>query len=133
KKPTVGRSAELATLMASFDAAARGQGAFVCVTGESGLGKTTFVEHFLEELGERSVDFAVARGRCSERLAGTEAYLPFLEALESLLRSVHGTTMTRVMKDLAPAWYAQLIPASADELPPSERKSVAQDNALDRS
>ena len=48
----------------------------------------------------------IARGRCSERLAGAEAYLPFLEALDSLIRG--NPSIARVMKTMAPSWYVQL-------------------------
>jgi len=48
----------------------------------------------------------IARGRCSERLAGTEAYLPLLEALESLLPGGSNPAMARLMKQIAPTWYA---------------------------
>jgi predicted ATPase len=61
----------------------------------------------------------VARGRCSERLAGTEAYLPLLEALDSLLRGDGGGSAARVMRLVAPAWYAQLAPAASDDAPPT--------------
>jgi Ni2+-binding GTPase involved in maturation of urease and hydrogenase len=55
----------------------------LCVAGEPGLGKTTLVETFLDELAASDVTCSVARGRCSERLAGTEAYLPIVEVLGS--------------------------------------------------
>src|SRR5262249_55177220 len=57
----------------------------------------------------------LARGRCSERLAGTEGYLPWLEALGNLLRggeaaikTLNAATIPRQMRQLAPTWYAQL-------------------------
>src|SRR5262249_40541718 len=80
---TVGRQNVRSELGRAFDWAAAGQGLFLCVTGEPGIGKTTLVEDFLSELAATGRRCALARGRCSERLAGTEAYLPFLEALES--------------------------------------------------
>jgi predicted ATPase len=60
-----------------------------------------------------------ARGRCSERLAGTEAYLPLLEALESLLRdgTARGSELgshAATMRQLAPTWYAQVVPLWGD-------------------
>src|SRR5262249_2929664 len=57
---------------------------------------------------------ALARGRCSERLAGTEAYLPFLEALDSLLHGEGGAAAAQAMKVLAPTWYVQLAPLADD-------------------
>ena len=77
---TVGRETERYELHAAFNAT---RGSLVCVAGEPGIGKTTLVEDFLTELTTRN-SCTIARGRCSERLAGTEAYLPLLEALESL-------------------------------------------------
>ena len=57
---------------------------------------------------------ALARGRCSERLAGTEAYLPFLEALDSLLHGDRGEAAAQVMKIVAPTWYVQVVPLAAE-------------------
>jgi predicted ATPase len=107
---TVGRAGERAGLLAAFEAAADGQGSVVCVTGEAGLGKTTLVEGVLEELADGGRLHGIARGRCSERLAGAEAYLPLLEALDSLLRGTGGASVAPVMKLVAPAWYVQLAP-----------------------
>src|SRR5262245_40408388 len=70
----VGRDTERGILRESFESAAAGRGHVVCVTGEAGLGKTALVEDFLEELSADGRLFGLARGRCSERLAGTEAY-----------------------------------------------------------
>ena len=61
------------------------------------------------------LDERLAHGRCSERLAGTEAYLPFLEALESLLRGEDGEAVARLMKVIAPTWYAQVVPLAAED------------------
>ena len=91
----------------------------MCLAGEPGIGKTTLVEAFLADVaaGGRST---IARGRCSERLAGTEAYLPLLEALESLLQDGNHSDVAAVMKQAAPTWYAQVAPAStgSDESAP---------------
>jgi predicted ATPase len=113
KRHFVGRQKELAELGRAFEVAAAGQGLFLCVTGEPGIGKTTLVEDFLSELAATGRPCALARGRCSERLAGTEAYLPFLEAVESLLHGDGGEAAARVMKATAPNWYAQVAPPAA--------------------
>jgi predicted ATPase len=115
QRHTVGRQNELAELGRAFESAAAGQGLFLCVTGEPGIGKTTLVDDFLSELATTGRPCALARGRCSERLAGTEAYLPFLEALESLLEGVGGEAAARVMKATAPNWYAQVAPLAAED------------------
>ena len=55
-----------------------------------------------------SRSFPLRRGRCSERLAGAEAYLPLIEALESLLRGPEGRSVGELMQRTAPSWYAQV-------------------------
>src|SRR5262249_28094056 len=115
RPPTVGRGQERAALRAGFESAAAGRGLLLCVTGEPGLGKTTLVEDFLEELASGGRPCGVRPGRCSERLAGAEAYLPFLEALDSLLRGDGGAAAARLMKAVAPTWYAQVAPQAAGD------------------
>jgi hypothetical protein len=112
---TVGRQAEQAALRASFGSAATGRGLIVCVTGEPGLGKTALVEEFLDELTVRDQPPFLARARCSERLAGTEAYLPFLEAIDSLVQGAGGAAVAQVMKVVAPSWYVQLVPLATED------------------
>jgi predicted ATPase len=108
---TVGREQERKDLRAAFDQASAGRGSLLCVAGEPGIGKTTLVEVFLAELATENQG-TIARGQCSERLAGTEAYLPLLEALESLLQ--RDQSIATAMKQLAPTWYAQLVSLSGD-------------------
>ncbi len=117
QRHTVGREQERNELLAAFNAAKDGRGSLVCVAGEPGIGKTTLVEDFLTELTTKD-QCTIARGRCSERLAGTEAYLPLLEALESLLAADVGQVSNlphiEKMKQLAPTWYAQVAPLSGE-------------------
>jgi predicted ATPase len=112
-RPTVGRRQELQALHDAFAAAAAGRGSLLCVVGDAGLGKTTLVETFLDELAASGVPHGLARGACSERLAGTEAYLPMLDALAGLLRGPGGAAAAQVLKLLAPTWYVQLVPPTA--------------------
>jgi adenylate cyclase len=109
---TVGRELEQSQLQTCFDRAEGGQGQLFCVAGEPGIGKTTLIEEFLAQLRTRN-NAAIARGRCSERLAGTEAYLPLIEALEDLL-SEPGNPRAHLIKALAPTWYGQLVTLSPD-------------------
>jgi DNA-binding winged helix-turn-helix (wHTH) protein/tetratricopeptide (TPR) repeat protein len=111
---SVGRGKERTELAAAFESAVAGRGVLVCVAGEPGIGKTTLVEDFLSDLHSSGRSFLLAKGRCSERLAGSEAYLPFLEALESLLRSDGGGVAPK-LRTLAPSWYAQLVPLSESD------------------
>ncbi|MFY9569963.1 MAG: protein kinase, partial [Blastocatellia bacterium] len=127
---TVGREAERERLRDAMAAATSGQGSMICIAGEPGIGKTTLVEDFLGELSAGGGSCSVARGRCSERMAGTEAYLPFLEALEGLLRGEHGGSAARLMRVIAPTWYVQVAPqlseSTADRLNDEVRNATQQ-------
>ena len=121
---TVGREKAHAELREALTSAFAGKGLLMCVPGEPGMGKTTLVEDFLSDLRAGSQACIIARGRCSERLAGTEAYLPWLEALDSLLRGADGQSrasllggesITQTTKRLAPTWYAQAMPLQPDD------------------
>lgn len=111
----VGREKQIAELRAAFDSAAGGLGLMVCLAGEPGLGKTTLIEDFFSDLPARGLACNIARGRCSERLAGSEAYLPILEALESLFHSGSAGSAARIMKLIAPTWYVQIAPVTGDD------------------
>ena len=115
QRHTVGRQKELAALRDGFASAVAGRGLFLCVAGEPGIGKTTLVEDFLSDLAAAGQACTVAQGRCSERLSGTEAYLPFLEALDDLLHGQDGDAVARMMKVVAPTWYAQVVPLAAED------------------
>jgi DNA-binding winged helix-turn-helix (wHTH) protein/predicted ATPase len=104
---TVGRDLERAALQREFAAVAGGGARLVCVTGEAGIGKTTLVESFLAEVIAEGRRVTVARGRCSQRLASTGAYLPWLDALEDLVRGP-GETIASEIGRLAPSWYAHV-------------------------
>jgi predicted ATPase len=112
---TVGRDQERAALWAGFESAAAGRGLVLCVAGEPGIGKTTLVEDFLAELTADDRARRTARGRCSERLAGAEAYLPILEALENLVQGAAGEAAARAMRFLAPDWYSRVVPQTAGD------------------
>jgi predicted ATPase/predicted Ser/Thr protein kinase len=104
---TVGREKESTRLHAALQSVAAGRGLVLCVSGEPGIGKTTLVEDFLQELDAENT-CRVARGRCSERLAGAEAYLPWLEAIDSLLHGPAGGTVSQVLRAIGPSWYSQV-------------------------
>jgi len=123
KRHIVGREKERAELRRAFASAVGGRGLLVCVAGEPGIGKTTAVEAFVSEVSAGGA-CAVARGRCSERLAGAEAYLPWLEALDELLRGEHAGAMARAMKLVAPTWHHWVAPPAIDDAAPSSRSIV---------
>jgi tetratricopeptide (TPR) repeat protein len=105
------RDRERGELWNAYRSAMNGRGMLVCLSGEPGIGKTTVVEAFLDELDRSNEPCVIARGRCSERLAGAEAYLPVLEALESLLHGPSHGSAVRAFQTLAPTWFAQVATA----------------------
>ena len=112
---TVGREEPLAALRAELDSVRTGQGRLVCVSGEPGIGKTTLLDDFLEQLKVDGSAFSSARGTCSERLAGAEAYLPILEVLEHLTRNDDGELVARTLRLVAPTWYVRIVSLSAED------------------
>lgn len=128
---TVGREGEQRTLREALGTVRSGRGRMVCVTGEAGKGKTTVVEDFLSSLA--AVSASVGRGHCSERLAGTEVYLPLLEALENLVQQDPGRAAGALMKAVAPTWYAQMsIRARDDAVIPSTLPRAGSQDELKR-
>ena len=109
----VGRARERSLLLQAFDSVVSGVGRVVCVTGEPGIGKTTLIQEFLVGVTEDSRKCFCSKGKCSERLAGTEAYLPVLEALENLTRADRSLQATTMLKQIAPTWYVQIAPVAA--------------------
>lgn len=111
-RKSVGRDAERATLRRAYARVKDGSSVLAAVTGEAGMGKSTLTEDFLREIGVGADRPIIARGRCSERLAGAEAYLPILEVLEDVLRRSTGVSMDQVMRTVAPTWYIQVATRS---------------------
>ena len=99
----VGREAELRELRQAFAAAQASHGGALFVSGEPGIGKTTLIEGFVNDLASR-VDCIVLHGRCSQRLSTSDAYLPILDALARALDGPDGAVVEEAMKSSAPAW-----------------------------
>ncbi|MCO6456035.1 MAG: protein kinase [Pirellulaceae bacterium] len=117
RRRIVRRERELATLRQALATAESGRGTVVCVAGEPGIGKTTLVEDFFDELDSRGT-VQLARGRCSERQAAGAAYLPVIDALAELLRGKTGGAVARLLRVVAPTWAAQLALTGGGEVSP---------------
>ncbi|MGI8989642.1 MAG: serine/threonine-protein kinase PknK [Bryobacteraceae bacterium] len=107
---SVGREEELSRLRAAFASVSAGSGIMLTVCGDAGMGKTTLAEDFLAGIEAQYGTAWAGRGRCSERLAETDAFAPILESLDTLLRGESGDQVARVMKTVAPTWYVQVSP-----------------------
>ena len=105
----VGREAELRKLRELLEKANCGQRQLLFVTGEPGIGKTTVVDAFLQDV---KADVWYARGQCLEQYGEAEAYLPVLEALGRLFREA-GHSLVPLLRQHAPMWLAQM-PALID-------------------
>jgi serine/threonine protein kinase len=79
----VGREPELRQLLASWEQAREGQGAFVLVRGEAGIGKSRLIQ----ELRERIPQDSAIRLHCQCWVQySTSAFAPIIELLQHLLR-----------------------------------------------
>ena len=131
RRTCVGREAERLVLFQMFDEVRGGQSRLALITADAGLGKTTLVEEFLANLNDGPVQCRIARGRCSERLAGTGAYLPFLEALQGLTDS-GDTAAVRAIKELAPNWYTQVVAVGETRDPQTPAPAPASPERMKR-
>jgi DNA-binding winged helix-turn-helix (wHTH) protein len=103
----VGRDAELAALRASFDRAHAGHRQLCFVTGEPGIGKTTLVDAFLDEL-DGTAEVTAVRGQCVEQHGTAEAYLPVIEAVVALRRTALGDRTLAALARHAATFLAQI-------------------------
>jgi DNA-binding winged helix-turn-helix (wHTH) protein len=99
----VGREEAIARLRNAWALAERGQRQMVFVLGDAGVGKSTLIERFAADSGAH-----VGFGQCIEHYGSGEAYMPVLEALNSLCRSECGESLIRTMREVAPTWLLQL-------------------------
>jgi DNA-binding winged helix-turn-helix (wHTH) protein len=100
----VGRDRELHAMRNTLEAAKGGDGRLLAVTGEPGIGKTTLVERFLQEVAGTC---RIGSGRCSERLAGAESHLPVLEVLDELTGD---PAVGEMLRRTGPTWARYLSP-----------------------
>ncbi len=96
-----GREAERKVLQSAFNTARNGRAVLCVVRGETGMGKTSLVQHFLSELrsGEEVI---VLRGRCYERES-----VPF-KAFDALMDGLR-----RRLKRLPEEEVLQILPPDA--------------------
>lgn len=116
----VGHVVELGNLLGQWQQVVGGNGRFVGITGEAGIGKTTFVEAALSAFHDEGA-LLVARGRCSERLAGAEAYLPVLDALDGACEADQSGRFRALVAEVAPAWHALRTHGEASAMGTQER------------
>jgi serine/threonine protein kinase/tetratricopeptide (TPR) repeat protein len=104
----VGREPELAKLQEFLKQAIEGSGRVVFITGEPGIGKTSLADEFLRRARTQWRSLMISRGRCIEQYGTGEAYLPFLDALGTLLDGPSRERLGSIMRTHAPTWCTQL-------------------------
>ena len=109
----VGRAGPLEVLEGVLQQVHAGQRQIVFVTGEAGIGKTTFVQMALERMEQRGV--GVLHSGCNELFGTHEAFLPLIEALHEQCRGADGTLLLKSLRDYAPTWLAQMPGLLRDE------------------
>jgi DNA-binding winged helix-turn-helix (wHTH) protein/tetratricopeptide (TPR) repeat protein len=105
-KPLVDRQMARDRLESFVRRAAQGERQIVFVTGEPGVGKTTFVDLFVQSAGLLP-DFWIARGQCVEGFGGQEAYYPMLTAFEQLVHASDDRQFVHTLAMRAPTWLLQ--------------------------
>ena len=120
----VGRDKELKVLDETLNQVLSGSARLITVVGEAGIGKTTVVEEYLTRVAKSGIPVRIVNGQCSERLAGTEAYLPFFDVMAHLLQSDQDGSIIKLMREKAPWWYVQVASLSPDD--PSNHRILEQ-------
>jgi DNA-binding winged helix-turn-helix (wHTH) protein/predicted ATPase len=103
----VGRDHERTALDAVLDRMLAGERQVVFLTGAPGLGKTTLVDAFLEDVAARG-NVRIAKGQCLEHYGAGEAYLPMFEALATLAQEIDPDEFVPLLRRYAPSWLAQM-------------------------
>jgi DNA-binding winged helix-turn-helix (wHTH) protein/type II secretory pathway predicted ATPase ExeA len=112
-RPLLGRDRELRALRRAFADAADGRRRLVFVSGEPGIGKTTLVDHFLEEVRATS-DARIASAQCIELAGGAEPYLPVLHLLGRLSADDADGSVAALLDRVAPSWLFHLETPDGD-------------------
>lgn len=103
----VGRASEIKELEGSLRRTIEGTGRVVFITGEPGIGKSSLVGEFLRRARRNSPGLLMTRGRCVEQYGTGEAYLPFLDAVGSLLTGASRERIVALLRTYAPTWCLQ--------------------------
>lgn len=103
----VGREAELTQLHSWLEKALGGERHTVFVTGEPGIGKTTAVEAFLEQVAVSGRCW-LGQGQCIEHFGAGEAYFPVFAVLGQLCRTPQASRVRDILSQYAPTWLVQM-------------------------
>lgn len=108
--PIVGRQEELARLQEALQSARQGQGGFVLITGESGIGKTRLIQEYLAQ----NQGIPSLQSVCHE-LEAMSSFAPLRSTLQQAMEIIPESALQP-----APAWLPgviHLLPGLADRFP----------------
>lgn len=103
----VKREMELTVLQELLGKALAEQRQLIFLTGEAGIGKSSLLEAFLAR-SLLSRPGVVAVGQCLDHHSVAEAYLPILEALDRLVRTLGAASILPLLRQHAPSWLRHL-------------------------
>ena len=128
----VGREAEITQLDRWFEQVREKNRMTLFVTGEAGIGKTAFVQNFLDSLSpDRKT--RIGRGQCIEQYGAGEPYMPVLEALSRIAGEPGGESVREMLSRFAPTWLAQmpeLLNYPERSYAPDETRGVTQQQRM---
>ncbi len=113
RTPFVGRQGEREELRGFLERAKNGNGTLVMLGGEPGVGKTRMTEEL--EAEARRYGFLTLTGHCYE-MEGAPPYIPFIEILQSIMRTVEPDKLLETLGDAAPE-VAKLVPELREQFP----------------
>lgn len=116
KVDLIERDDALARLTAMWSAARKGHGCLVLVAGEAGLGKSSLLDRFVDEVTAESEPHKIARASCSAQTGRDEPFWPFADVMNQLVaapaKSLANDILDTVL-DIAPSWVS-IIPVAGD-------------------
>ena len=109
----IGRSAEIAALQERIEAAARGQGGIVLLSGEAGIGKSRLLAEL--QRSASALGFQLLGGQCfpTDRSC---PYAPLLDLLRAFLAPLSATQIATMLGASARALFP-LLPEQVQHLP----------------
>jgi DNA-binding CsgD family transcriptional regulator/tetratricopeptide (TPR) repeat protein len=127
---TFGREADLARLDRARELAAEGRPVFAIVRGEAGIGKTRLVADAIDRATRAGSP--ILHGACLDLEGEPLPYLPFVEALRTLVQSMPADRLRAVLGPAGPD-LAPLVPEIATLHPAGGGTPAAADGSMDSS